>query len=212
MRPLKLEIEGFTAFKEPVCLDMTQLDLFAITGPTGAGKSSLIDAICYALYGRVPRVSNEVASCISQGLRPHAAWASSSWPGEERYRIFRETRRKGAGNVRLERRSEDGWQALSDRAKEVNESRFERRRPGLRGLHALSATAAGPVPGVPRRLRREAARRPQLSLASCRSTRACAAAPPACRPRCELALRSVSTRWRGSPKPRRRTSGASKRS
>src|SRR5207247_6719862 len=64
----KLEIEGFTSFRSPTCLDMTELDLFAVTGPTGAGKSSLIDAICYALYGRVPRVTNEVAACISQGM------------------------------------------------------------------------------------------------------------------------------------------------
>ena len=64
MRPLKLEIEGFTSFNDPTYLDMTDLDLFAITGPTGAGKSSLIDAMCYALYGEIPRVGTEVGSCI----------------------------------------------------------------------------------------------------------------------------------------------------
>ena len=119
MRPLKLELEGFTAFKEPVCLDLTQLDLFAITGPTGAGKSSLIDAIAYALYGRVPRVSNEVTSCISQGL-DRMLVGLEFMAGEDRYRIFRETRRKGAPNVRLDRWREDGWQPLHDRAKDVN--------------------------------------------------------------------------------------------
>ena len=68
MRPVRIEIEGFTAFKQPACLDFSDLDLFAITGPTGAGKSSLIDAISYALYGRVPRVNNEVGVCISLGM------------------------------------------------------------------------------------------------------------------------------------------------
>jgi DNA repair protein SbcC/Rad50 len=120
VRPLKLEIEGFTAFREPVCLDFSQLDLFAITGPTGAGKSSLIDAICYALYGRIPRVSNEVTSCISQGL-DRMLVGLEFMAGEERYRIFRETRRKGSPNVRLDRWREDGWQPLLDRAREVNE-------------------------------------------------------------------------------------------
>jgi exonuclease SbcC len=118
VRPLKLEIEGFTAFRQPVCLDLGELDLFAITGPTGAGKSSLIDAICYALYGRVPRVTNEVASCISQGM-DRMRVALEFMAGEERYRIFRETRRKGAPNVRLDRWREDDWQALVDRAHDV---------------------------------------------------------------------------------------------
>ena len=30
--------------------------IFAITGPTGAGKSTILDAVCLALYGRTPRL------------------------------------------------------------------------------------------------------------------------------------------------------------
>ncbi|HEX5367993.1 MAG TPA: SMC family ATPase [Dehalococcoidia bacterium] len=120
MRPLKLEIEGFTAFKDLVTLDMEDLDLFAITGPTGAGKSSLIDAICYALYGKVPRVANEVTSCISQDRdRMRVTYEFSA--ADERYRIFRETRRKGAPNVRLERCAGGDWLAVVDRARDVSE-------------------------------------------------------------------------------------------
>jgi exonuclease SbcC len=118
MRPLRLDVEGFTAFKQPACLDLAELDLFAITGPTGAGKSSLIDAICYALYGRVPRITNEVTALISQNLdRMRASLEFAA--GEERYRIFRETRRKGTANVRLERLRGDGWQPLADRVSDV---------------------------------------------------------------------------------------------
>ena len=61
MRPLRLELEGFTSFKERLALDFDGLDLFAITGPTGAGKSSLIDALVFALYGQVPRVGRGAA-------------------------------------------------------------------------------------------------------------------------------------------------------
>ena len=60
MRPLRLEVGGFTSFAEKQVVDFSGLDLFAITGPTGAGKSSLIDALVFALYGQVPRVGDMV--------------------------------------------------------------------------------------------------------------------------------------------------------
>jgi len=118
MRPLKLELEGFTAFRGPTCLDLRDLDLFAITGPTGAGKSSLIDAISYALYGRVPRVANEVGACISQGVERMRV-ALEFLAGEDKFRVYRETRRKGAPNQRLDRWQDGEWRALADRAADV---------------------------------------------------------------------------------------------
>ena len=66
MRPIKLIVEGFTSFRTKQELDFTELDLFAITGATGAGKSSLLDAITYALYGKVARKS-EIKELVSQG-------------------------------------------------------------------------------------------------------------------------------------------------
>ncbi len=121
MRPLTLELEGFTAFRERTVLDLSQLDLFAITGPTGAGKSSLIDAIAYALYGRVPRVANEVSACISQGL-DRMQVTLEFLAGNDRYRVYRETRRKGSGNIRLERCVEGTWEPLADRARDANDA------------------------------------------------------------------------------------------
>lgn len=120
MRPLKLEVEGFTSFRQPACLDFEGhgLDLFAITGPTGAGKSSLIDAICYALYGRVPRVGDDVGACISQGAeRMRVTFEFQA--GDARYRVYRETRRKGQPNARLDRLDGGEWRPLADRSREV---------------------------------------------------------------------------------------------
>lgn len=68
MRPIKLTLEGFTSFRSRQVLDFTELDLFALTGPTGAGKSSLLDAITYALYGKVVRKSN-IDELVSQGAK-----------------------------------------------------------------------------------------------------------------------------------------------
>jgi exonuclease SbcC len=53
MRPLKLEMEAFGSYGKHTVLDFTELksDLFLITGDTGAGKTTIFDAIMYALYG-----------------------------------------------------------------------------------------------------------------------------------------------------------------
>lgn len=69
MRPVRVEIEGFTSFREPTVVDLEGADHFVFVGPTGSGKSSVIDAICFALYGSVPRYENRnlVAPAISQG-------------------------------------------------------------------------------------------------------------------------------------------------
>jgi exonuclease SbcC len=61
MRIMSVEIEGFGPFKDTERVDFTAFDdfgIFLITGRTGAGKSTILDAICFALYGSVPRYDN----------------------------------------------------------------------------------------------------------------------------------------------------------
>ncbi|MBT0772462.1 SMC family ATPase [Kineosporia sp. J2-2] len=57
MRLHRLEITAFGPFARPQHIDFDDLGdagLFLLHGPTGAGKTSVLDAICFALYGRVP--------------------------------------------------------------------------------------------------------------------------------------------------------------
>jgi exonuclease SbcC len=54
MRPIKLEMIAFGPYSGQEIIDFEQLDsqhLFLVTGPTGAGKTTIFDAISYALYG-----------------------------------------------------------------------------------------------------------------------------------------------------------------
>lgn len=70
MRPLRLQLDGFGSYRDVTEADFSDVDFFALTGPTGSGKSTLIDGLCFALYGTVPRWGNE--SAIAQALAPAA--------------------------------------------------------------------------------------------------------------------------------------------
>ncbi|GAB2575049.1 AAA family ATPase [Gracilibacillus alcaliphilus] len=55
MQALKLELSAFGPYRERQVIDFTVLGaepIFLITGPTGAGKTTIFDAICYSLYGK----------------------------------------------------------------------------------------------------------------------------------------------------------------
>jgi exonuclease SbcC len=69
MRPIELIVEGFTSFRTRQVLDFSNLDLFAITGATGAGKTSLLDAITFALYDEVSQKPSSPKELVSQGAK-----------------------------------------------------------------------------------------------------------------------------------------------
>jgi len=71
MLPLQLRMENFGSFREPTTVDFADADYFALVGPTGAGKTTVIDAICFALYGTVPRWGKE--NVVALALAPSAS-------------------------------------------------------------------------------------------------------------------------------------------
>ena len=63
MRILKIAGQNIASLADAFVLDLTaeplrSAGLFAITGQTGAGKSSILDALCLALYGDAPRLAS----------------------------------------------------------------------------------------------------------------------------------------------------------
>ncbi len=67
MKILKLRFKNLNSLAGEWNIDFTSPEynadgIFAITGPTGAGKSTIMDAICLALYGRTPRLDSISAS------------------------------------------------------------------------------------------------------------------------------------------------------
>ncbi|WP_433721267.1 AAA family ATPase [Actinoplanes sp. CA-051413] len=101
MRPLRLDMAGFTVFREETTVDFTDADYFALVGPTGSGKSTVLDGICFALYGSVPRWGGSRG--IGNALAPSATEARVRLVFESagsRYVATRVVRRDGRGNVK----------------------------------------------------------------------------------------------------------------
>ena len=108
MRPVRLDLSGFAAFRDPTVVDFTDADYFALTGPTGSGKSTVIDGLTFALYGSAPRWGRENA--IQYALAPTANRCTVRLVFDvagQRYVVAREVRRIGKQiaqrNTRLER-------------------------------------------------------------------------------------------------------------
>jgi DNA repair protein SbcC/Rad50 len=101
VRPVRLDLAGFTVFRDETTVDFTDTDYFALVGPTGSGKSTILDAITFALYGTVPRWGG--ARGIGNALAPSAAEARVRLVFEaagDRYVATRVVRRDGRGNVK----------------------------------------------------------------------------------------------------------------
>lgn len=132
MKPLELTLRGFASFSHETVIsfaDLAEHRLFAISGVTGSGKSSILDAMSYALYGRTPRLGSVGLdeALLSQGADkifvalvfeseglPYRATRSVEW------RIGRDGQsKKGSTEVRIEQGTykEDGslqWKNLPE--------------------------------------------------------------------------------------------------
>ncbi|MEU9456754.1 SMC family ATPase [Streptomyces sp. NPDC048277] len=96
MRPVRLELNGFAGFRAPTVVDFTDTDYFALVGPTGSGKSTILDALTFALYGSAYRWGR--SNAIAYALAPTSNRCTVSLTfdiGSQRYQVAREVRRTG---------------------------------------------------------------------------------------------------------------------
>ena len=93
MRPEKLVLKGFGAFRQYTEIDFAGVELFALVGPTGSGKTTVLDGICFALYGSVPRHGRrDVAPVVTQGLTESVVSLAFT-VGDDAYVVARHVRR-----------------------------------------------------------------------------------------------------------------------
>ena len=135
MRPKLLKIEGLQSFRDCQEIDFTVLGetgLFGIFGPTGSGKSTVLDAITFALYGKVKRAERGTQGIINtnQDTAKVAFSFQLFKDGSRRtYRVERNyQRKKGSENsceakiARLIEVTAVGEIPLCDKATEVTSS------------------------------------------------------------------------------------------
>lgn len=108
MKPLRLELEAFGSYPGRVEIDFAPLaarGLFVVTGPTGSGKTTIFDAMCFALYGKMPlKDGGEVRSHHAGSDRPtsvvfHFALDADAYVVERRPEFERPAKR-GGGTVK----------------------------------------------------------------------------------------------------------------
>lgn len=137
MRLHQLEISAFGPFAGTAHVDFDELGstgLFLLTGATGAGKTSILDAVCFGLYGEVPGDRAGARALRSDHAPPDAEprVVLTFGVGE---RIFRFTRtaawdrpkRRGGGTRRVhasvvaEEQRDGAWRAVSTRLDETGQ-------------------------------------------------------------------------------------------
>ena len=95
MRPIKLSISGLRSYRTKVEIDFTDANLIAIVGDTGAGKSSILEALFFALYGGCTWDVRAAAPLISDGLE--TMQVELIFRAEDRaWKVFRSASRKAA--------------------------------------------------------------------------------------------------------------------
>ena len=131
MRPLKLSFYGLNSFKEEQEIDFSALgagNVFGIFGPTGSGKSTIIDAITLALYGKVERAPDKIRGIVNKSMTEAMARFDFSIGVGALARVYRVERKyvskDDSISCRLARISEitpTGNKVLADKVSHVDE-------------------------------------------------------------------------------------------
>ncbi|MDW8328119.1 MAG: SMC family ATPase, partial [Anaerolineales bacterium] len=113
MIPLRLELRNFLAYKNPAPLDFSGLHVAVLTGENGAGKSSLLDAITWVLWGRARARKDE--ELVHQGQSEMHVELTFAL-GSDVYRVTRKKRiGKGASTVLdLQAQVNGKWNSLTE--------------------------------------------------------------------------------------------------
>ncbi len=120
MIPRKLRISGFLSYKNPVEIDFSGIHVACISGSNGAGKSAMLDAITWALFGEARQTDESIINNTMEAPRAEVAFEFEY--ESNRYQIVR-TREKGKSSTvdvliwnDAEAESEQKWRPLREKS------------------------------------------------------------------------------------------------
>jgi DNA repair protein SbcC/Rad50 len=123
MIPIHLRISGFLSYRDPVNLDFSKFDYACISGHNGAGKSSLLDSITWALFGEARGKSGDVIN-----LHPDVKAAEVALTFEHEgntYRVQRTLPRHKSTILEFQVKNGDGWHPLTEKTTRDTQTRIE---------------------------------------------------------------------------------------
>ncbi len=127
MIPILLKLSGFLSYREPVEVDFSRFDLACISGSNGAGKSSLLDAMTWALFGQARKRDEAIINLQSKAADVAFTFAYES----SIYRVIRSLVRGKTTTVefQIQGAGESGqpaeWRPLTERTARDTQARIE---------------------------------------------------------------------------------------
>jgi exonuclease SbcC len=123
MIPLYLHIAGFLSYRDPVELDFNMFDLACISGHNGAGKSSLLDAITWSLFGEARGKSSDVIN-LNQNVKAAEVTLAFQHEGNT-YRVQRTLPRNKRTVLEFQIQNGDEWRPLTEKTTRDTQARIE---------------------------------------------------------------------------------------
>jgi exonuclease SbcC len=120
VRPIELTLDGFRSFYRSETFRWDRRRLVGIVGPIGSGKSSILDGISFALYGKTPRIARDVRSLVNQ-RRDQGTVSLIFEIGGDTWKVVRSLRRSGQPAHVLYRVEGDDLVEVADKRTDVTE-------------------------------------------------------------------------------------------
>ena len=121
MIPIRLKLSGFLSYRDPVELDFTTFELACISGANGAGKSSLLDAITWALFGQARTRDETMIHTAADAAEVTLTFAYEA----NTYRVQRILPRGKSSLLEFQIRDGDQWRPLTEHTLRETQARIE---------------------------------------------------------------------------------------